>query len=242
MAPMRVTLVLLHGFAGTGHAWGGVVDALDAERYTALAPDLRGHGSHSSAHPVTFEAVVEDVLAVAPERFALCGYSMGGRIALQTALAASERVERLVLVSTTAGIEDERARAERREADERLARAIEQEGLELFADRWLAGPLFAEDPVETQRLAREDIARNEPGGLAAALRGIGTGSMIPLWDRLAELTMPVHVVVGEHDPKFHALGERLAAAPPNARLTVIPGAGHALPRIAPRTLADTLGA
>lgn len=240
MAPMRETLVLLHGFAGTGRTWDGVVAALDAERYTALAPDLRGHGFASGLAPVGFDEVVADVLARVPQRFSLCGYSMGGRIALHVALAAPERVERLVLVSTTGGIEGVRARAERREADERLAREIEQEGLEAFAGRWLAGPLFAGDPPYAQRLARDDIARNEPAGLAAALRGIGTGSMTPFWDRLAELGMPAQVVVGEHDPKFHALGERLTAALPHARLTVIPGSGHALPRVAPQALATAI--
>lgn len=242
MARMRETLVLLHGFAGTGRAWDGVVAALDAERYTALAPDLRGHGTASGARPVTFEAVVSDVLARAPERFALCGYSMGGRIALHVALAARARVQRLVLVSTTAGIEDERSRAERRDADERLALAIERDGLDAFADRWLAGPLFCDDPPEAQRLAREDIAHNKPAGLAAALRGIGAGAMTPLWERLAELEMPARVVVGEHDAKFRALGEQLTRELPNARLTVIPDAGHALPRVAPRALAATITA
>lgn len=239
---MRETLVLLHGFAGTGHAWDGVVAALDAERYTALAPDLRGHGAAAGARPVSFETVAADVLALAPERFALCGYSMGGRIALHVALAAPERVQRLVLVSTTAGIEDERARADRRAADERLAEEIERDGLGAFADRWLAGPLFAGDPPEAQALARADIARNDTGGLAAALRGIGTGAMQPLWDRLAELTTPARVVVGEHDTKFRALGERLEAALPAADLVVIPDAGHALPRLAPAALAAAVTA
>lgn len=242
MAPMRETLVLLHGFAGTGHAWDAVVAALDAERYRAIAPDLRGHGSSAQARPVDFEAVAADVLALAPERFTLAGYSMGGRIALHVALAAPERVQRLVLVSATAGIEDEPARAQRRDADERLAGEIERDGLDAFADRWLAGPLFADDPPEARRLARTDIARNDQAGLAAALRGIGTGAMEPLWDRLGELTMPVLVVAGEHDAKFVTLAERLAAALPRARLAVVPGAGHALPRVAPRALAAALSA
>ena len=42
---MPTTLVLLHGFTGTGRTWDPVVARLDAERYTALAPDLRGHGA-----------------------------------------------------------------------------------------------------------------------------------------------------------------------------------------------------
>ena len=117
---MPTTVVLLHGFAGTGRAWDPVVARLGRERYRQLVPDLRGHGAARAARPVTFDTCVADVLAAAPERFVLCGYSMGGRIALHVALAAPERVERLVLVATTAGIDDEAERAARRADDERL--------------------------------------------------------------------------------------------------------------------------
>lgn len=240
MGAMRETVVLLHGFAGTGRGWDPVVARLDGERYTALAPDLRGHGARAGARPITFDDVSDDILALAPERFALCGYSMGGRLALHVALAAPERVTRLTLVATTAGIAGAREREERRAADEALACAIERDGLEAFADRWLAQPLFAGDPPAAQALARADIARNDPAGLAAALRGIGTGVMAPLWERLGELAMPVTVVVGERDAKFRALGERLVAGLPRADVVLAPGAGHALVRAAPGAVADAI--
>ncbi len=240
MRAMRETVVLLHGFAGTGRGWDAVVARLDAERYTALAPDLRGHGAQAAARPVTFDAITDDVLALAPERFALCGYSMGGRVALHVALAAPERITRLTLVATTAGIDDEQARERRRAADAELARAIEEDGLENFAERWLAQPLFADDPPAAQTLARADIVRNDPAGLAAALRGIGTGAMAPLWDRLGEITMPAVVLAGQRDAKFREFGERLAAGLPQADLLLARGAGHALPRVAPDAVAAAI--
>ena len=237
---MGETLVLLHGFAGTGRGWDPVIAQLEPERYTALAPDLRGHGSRAGARPVTFEAIRADVLAEAPPRFELCGYSMGGRIALHVALAAPERVTRLILVATSAGIDDEAERAARRAADDRLADEVERGDIAAFAHRWLAQSLFGGDDAETQRRAREDIARNDPAGLAAALRGAGTGVMTPLWSRLPELTMPVLVLAGERDAKFTAIAERLVAAIPDARLELIPGAGHALPRAAPAAVAGAI--
>ena len=220
---MGETLVLLHGFAGTGRAWDPVIAGLDAERYTALAPDLRGHGARAGARPVSFEVITQDVLEAAPQAFELCGYSMGGRIALHVALTAPERIGRLVLVATTAGIEDEAGRAARRAADTGLADEIETEGISAFSERWLAQPLFAGDEPAAQRLARADIARNEPAGLAAALRGVGTGVMTPLWARLDELTMPVLVLAGAADPKFAAIARQLAAAIPRAELAAGPG-------------------
>ena len=157
---MPTTVVLLHGFAGTRRAWDPVVERLDRERYTPLAPDLRGHGDARDARPVTFEACVADVLAAAPERFVLCGYSMGGRIAQHVALAAPERVERLVLVATTAGIADEAERAARRADDERLAAFADGATIEQFADRWAAQPLFAGTPPDGRpHLARGPAAQ-----------------------------------------------------------------------------------
>jgi 2-succinyl-6-hydroxy-2,4-cyclohexadiene-1-carboxylate synthase len=234
---MPATVVLLHGFAGTGRAWDPVIERLDRERYTALAPDLRGHGAARDARPVTFDAVVADVLAAAPPRFTLCGYSMGGRIAQHVALAAPERIERLVLIATTAGIEHDAQRAARRAADERLAAFADQATIEAFADRWAAQPLFADTPPEAARIWREDLLRNDPRALAAALRGLGTGAMAPLWHRLHTLTMPATVLAGAGDAKFVALGERLAATLPQGELVVVPGAGHGLPREAPAAVA-----
>jgi 2-succinyl-6-hydroxy-2,4-cyclohexadiene-1-carboxylate synthase len=52
--------------------------------------------------------------------------------------------------------------------------------------------------------------------------------------------MPVAVLAGERDAKYVALGERLAAALPRAVLTVVPGAGHALPLEAPAAVARAI--
>jgi 2-succinyl-6-hydroxy-2,4-cyclohexadiene-1-carboxylate synthase len=237
---MAETVVLLHGFAGTRHGWDLVADRLDAERYTPLALDLRGHGGARDERPIDFEAVTADVAAAGPDRFVLCGYSLGGRVALHVALAHPERVSRLVLVASTAGIDDPLLRRERREADEKLAAELEQGTIEEFADRWMRQPLFAGTPPAAAAHWRADLLRNEPAALAAALRGIGAGVMQPLWDRLPDLTVPASIIVGERDGRYAAIGRRLAAALPDARLLLVPGAGHGLPREAPQAVAAAI--
>ena len=162
---------------------------------------------------------------------------MGGRIALHVALAAPERIERLILMSTTAGIEDEQARARRQAADEALAARTESGSIEGFADAWSSQPLFAGTAPAAAAEWRKDLLRNDPKQLAVALRGLGTGAMRPLWAELTALRMPAEVVVGERDEKYRALGEELVAGLPDARLHVVPGAGHGLPREAPAALA-----
>jgi 2-succinyl-6-hydroxy-2,4-cyclohexadiene-1-carboxylate synthase len=236
------SVVLLHGFGGTRRAWDAVVRQLDRSRLQPLALDLPGHGGcPAGGRPITFSGCVEHVLARCPESFALCGYSMGGRVALHVALAAPRRVGRLVLVATTAGIEEGEVRARRRAHDRLLADELERVRFEEFIERWRRQPLFAHDPPRVDALARADQRRNRPRELAAVLRGIGSGEMEPLWARLAQLTMPTSVVVGERDLKFRRLGARMVELLPEGELIVLPG-GHGLPLESPAALAAVLQA
>jgi 2-succinyl-6-hydroxy-2,4-cyclohexadiene-1-carboxylate synthase len=238
---MRESLVLLHGFSGTRRAWDGVVAALGGERYNpVLALDLPGHGEAAdTTRPIGFAGCVEHVLHASPERFALCGYSLGGRVALHVALAAPERVQRLVLVSCSPGIEDAAERAARRASDEALADELEAGPFEQFIGRWRSQPLFAGEPAEAGALARADQRRNRPEALAAVLRGLGTGAMQPLWGRLRELRMPVSVIVGARDGKYLALARRMVKLLDDGELVVLEG-GHGLPLESPRALARAL--
>ncbi len=239
---MSETIVLLHGYSGTRRAWDGVVARLDPERYRPLALDLPGHGQ-AAGHPwpICFEDCVRAVLAASPARFALCGYSLGGRVALHVALAAPERVSRLIVISADPGIEDQAERAARLARDERLAQRLESAPFEEFVESWRTQPLFAGEPSAAAELARADQLRNEPLPLAAVTRGLSVGAMTPLWNRLGELTMPVLFIAGRADGKFAAIGERLARTAPDARLLLLDG-GHGLPRERPAEVAAALAA
>lgn len=239
MAPE--TIVLLHGFTQTGRSWEPTIAAL-GERYRALAPDLRGHGTAAHARPVDFASVQADVLSLAPERFVLAGYSMGGRIALSLALASPERVARLVLVGASPGIADAEERRARRAADEALADRIEREGIEAFASHWSSLPLFTDQPPDVAATAHATRLAQSPAGLAAALRGLGTGVMEPLWERLPQLTMPVALVVGERDAKFRAIVEQMGEMLPDATLHVVANVGHAVQLEAPDAIAAIVSA
>lgn len=236
----RETIVLLHGFTQTGRSWEPVVAALGGERYRALAPDIRGHGETAHRRPADLPSVHADVLSLTPGPFALAGYSMGGRIALALALAAPARISRLTLVGASPGIADPAERRARRAADDALADRIEREGIEAFAREWAALPLWEDQPPSVAEAANAMRLSQSPVGLAAALRGLGTGVMEPLWERLPELAIPVTLVAGARDAKFRAIAERMAAAIPGASLEVVPGAGHAVQLEAPAALAAIL--
>ena len=209
-------------------------------RYRALAPDLRGHGTASDRRPVSFDAVLTDLDALVAPGALLAGYSMGGRIALAYALARPDRIARLVLLGASPGLQDSAERAQRRAADNALAKRLEQIGVPAFARAWAAQPLFADQPPGVVATAHEDRLRHTPAGLAAALRGLGTGTMEPLWDRLGELRIPVTAAAGERDTKFLALAQRMVKAIPGARFAAIAGAGHAAQLEQPEAVAALL--
>src|SRR5262245_20270453 len=181
------TLVLVHGFTQNRKCWGSILPRLGRD-HDVTAVDAPGHGNASDVRADLWQTA-DRLAAEGPATY--IGYSMGARMALHAALAHPDVVDRLVLVSGTAGIEDEHERAARVERDEALAQSLERDGLDAFLVRWLEQPLFA----TLSASAHDDEARRENtvAGLASSLRLTGTGTQDPLWDRLRDLTIPTLV-------------------------------------------------
>lgn len=225
-------LVLVHGFTQTGRSWKVVADALSSS-HEVMAVDAPGHGDSGWVRADLPHAA--RLLGDAGGPATYVGYSMGGRMCLQLAVDRPVLVERLVLISATAGIDDPADRQARRDSDEVLARSVERDGIDAFLVRWVAQPMFAglPDPDLTDR------RRNTAAGLASSLRLAGAAAQVPLWDRLEQLSMPVLLVVGEQDAKFVALAQRMAAAT-GADVAVVEGAGHAVHLEQPSAFLDVL--
>ncbi len=237
LSSSAVPVVLLHGFAGSKETWASLRGWLGESR-RVLSLDLPGHGGSmpgdGEAAGLSMErcaAAVVNLLveALGLPRFALAGYSMGGRLALAIALEYGDRVERLVLESASAGIADPDEREARRRSDEALARFIETAGLEAFADRWERMPIFSSLANQSEEV-RADLRRrrvaSSAAGLAASLRAMGVGRQPWLGTRLGELKMPALVIAGALDAKFVTIGKNLSAGLRRARLEIIDGAGH----------------
>jgi lipase len=95
-------VVCLHGVTAHGRRFRKLAEERLAPRYRVLAPDLRGHGFSESEPPWSMPTHVADVLetieAAGVERAQWVGHSFGGRLLLEIAAAAPERVERAVLL------------------------------------------------------------------------------------------------------------------------------------------------
>jgi 2-succinyl-6-hydroxy-2,4-cyclohexadiene-1-carboxylate synthase len=247
-------LVLLHGFTGSAASWDGHMDAF-AQRYRVAAVDLIGHGqSDAPADPgrYTIAHEIEDVIGVLDHlgmaRVTLAGYSMGGRVALATAIAAPERCAALVLESASPGIVDLESRMVREAQDNEMATSIIRDGIESFVDRWERQPVFASQaslPDEVRSGLRRQRLQNRPVGLANSLRGLGQGVQPPLHDFLAEVRVPTLLITGALDEKYRALAAEMQARMPGALVEVVDGAGHAVhveqPEAFQRLVLDFLG-
>lgn len=213
------TRFLIPGFSQTAGAWQAAISGLDGVVPLEI-PAAEDFAATARALAATRTGVWG-------------GYSLGGRLALQIAVAHPEHVTGLLLVSTTPGIADPAERETRNRADLELADWIEAHTIDEFLDRWLSQPLLA---GRTRHHRRRD-----PRSIADQLRKLGQGLQPPLWAQLGSLQMPVTVAAGASDAKYSAIAtEMVAAIGDNARLVIVPDAGHPLLEDAPGAIRSLL--
>lgn len=227
---------MLHGFTGSTETWASL-RAVAEQTHQVIAIDLPGHGNSSAPNDPACYALTrfaDDLSRVLDElsidRTAVLGYSMGGRAALQFALAHPGRVTGLILESMSPGIVDPSERARRRRSDDALADAIESDGIEAFVNRWERLPIWGSQQsvsAEARDRLRAQRLENRQEGLANSLRGAGAGCDEPVHGRLAEIEVPTLLIVGALDSKYVELATAMQKAMSNARLNIIPEAGHA---------------
>jgi pimeloyl-[acyl-carrier protein] methyl ester esterase len=223
-------LVFLHGWGMNLRAFDPLRDAL-ADEHETWAADLAGHGASPwAAGHADFEHQVQDVLAVLPPRSVLAGWSFGGKIALEIAARAPQRVAALVLLSVSPkfaqtpdwphGMDGPSMKAFRH-----VLRQDWQQTLSDFVWLQLRGSRNAEGARLVLETALAEQGAPHPEAL---INGLDLLSTLDLRPRVAAITSPVLVVSGQNDRVTSPAAARwLAAAMPQARLVEIPRAGHA---------------
>lgn len=209
-------MLFIPGFMQRGDAWRPVAELLP-ERYPSRMLD------HAED---TFRGRLAEI-AQAGAGGVLVGYSLGGRLALRAALRSPESFTAVVLVGTTAGIDEAPLRAARAEADERLASWIEAASMEDIVTLWERQPLFADQSdalVEAQRPGR---LSQDQRSLALLLRTAGQGVLDPVWHELSQLELPVLAIAGARDDGYTRAAKRIASTAPNGRVAIVEDAGHA---------------
>jgi len=235
-------LVALHGFTENDTVWS---EALAPAQLACRCVLLPGHGHKPCPPTMTFAGYVDELARSLPsEPFDLLGYSMGGRMALALAIAHPQRIRRLVLVSSAAGMRDAAERDTRHRRDERLAQMLEDEGIGPFVAVWEGSAALRPVQPFTERVAemmRYVRLSHDPIGLASCLRVFGQGANPMLWDALPGLNIPTLLLAGDADHKYATLMAEMAGKLPQGRLVRIPDSGHSIHREQPYALRTEVG-
>lgn len=232
-------LLLIHGWGMHGGMWGGVAERL-AEHFRVLAVDLPGHG-HSSrieergarseaTDPSALDIIVDELAAQFDEPLSVCGWSLGGQIALRWALRHPQQISRLALVASTPCFV-RRPGWEYGMATETLAEfaAALQQDYTLTLRRFLALQVRGSERERELLAALRSalMSRGEPD-LGALQAGLDILRDCDLRGALPGIHQPALVIGGERDTLTPPQAAHyLAAQLPNARLAVIEGAAHA---------------
>jgi len=233
--PSKKTIVFLHGFTGSANDWKDVSNKID-KRFNKIAIDLIGHGKTSSPTEIKFYTIdfltdqIEEIIRyVGLKEVIFCGYSMGGRVALNFAVKKSNYVKALILESSSAGIKNRNERETRKNRDDELASYINNNPIEDFVNTWLDQEIFGtirRFSNERIKMIKQEKMKNNRTGLSNSLRGFGTGIMPYLGSELIKLKFPVFLISGGLDEKFTQLNQSLRKLFPSAKHKIIPTAGH----------------
>ncbi len=208
-------LLFLPGFLGQRGDWAEVIATLKSEF------SCRALNSGEEPKPAPGDVLI--------------GYSMGGRIALSTALRAKCRG--LVLLSSSAGIESLAERRARRVKDKAWAKRIRSAAASDFLAAWYAQPVFA----GMTRGARKHVMNFRRVGdrarWAERIERMSPGRVPASWAKLPKLKIPVLCVAGAKDVKYVGIARRMARLCPQGRLVIVPNASHLVHLDRPERLA-----
>lgn len=223
----RQPLLLLPGFLCDEDLWrdqlAGLADVADCR-----VADL--------GHADSIAALAQQVLATAPPRFALAGFSFGGYVAQEIARQASPRIERLALLDTSFHADTPERIAQRRAANRTVGLPGKFRGMTEQLLPGFVAPARLHDAALAQRInamtlrqgrevfIRQNAMLREDG--EAVLRGLSCPVMV-LCGRLDVLTpLPLH--------------EEMAALMPQAQLVVVEDSGHMSPMEQPAAVTQAM--
>jgi 3-oxoadipate enol-lactonase len=218
--------LLLGGSLGTTLAmWEPQVRMLSG-RLRMVAFDHRGHGdSPVPTGPYTIAAMGQDVIALMDrlglERASYCGLSIGGMVGQWLAIHHPERIEKLILIATSAHPGNPDAWRERAEMV-RGAGTVEPIADTVVA-RWVTAD-WAGDHGHEVRILRDMLASSPVDGYASCCEAI---AVLDLREQLPRISAPTLVMSGTEDTALPPEHQRLIAeAVPGARLELIADAAH----------------
>ena len=222
----RHTLVLVHGFLGGSGYWLPQTSGL-RDHFDFIAVDLPGFAASAGvAAPESIagfsDALIELVDTLGVGRFSLLGFSMGGMVAMELALAHGERLDKLVLYGTSAS----GSLPDRFESWDTSIKRMESQGVEATADRTVASWFVDGDKHPFHPACRQACRGASREACVKAMRGMQRWNAR---DRLSAIKLPTLVIVGDRDRSTRpAESVEIWQLVAGSQLCVIPNAAHGL--------------
>lgn len=223
-------LVLLHGWGMNAAVWSPVVAELSNSWRVTLI-ELPGHGasSYDAARP-SLDDWVDACLAVAPQRAAWIGWSLGGQLALRAAVRAPERIATLAMVTASPRfvVGDDWPHAMAQATLQQFARALQRNHHQTL-ERFLSLQVQGDDSArETLRLLRQDIAARPEADPIALEHGLDLLRSVDLRAELPDIRCPTLWLFGERDTLVPvAVCDELERLMPTAEILILQGCAHA---------------
>lgn len=231
-------LVLIHGFPLSGAIWQNQLAGL-SDSCRVIVPDLRGFGrSAAPAGGCTMDSYADDLVqlldSLGVSRAVFCGMSMGGYVVFNLLERYPERVLGICLMVTRGGAEDEAGKLRRSVLADEVLNSGAGAAADIFSTILFAPVTIMGNPslVENVRLL---MMAADPAGLAGGL--LAMRDRADYSKRLGEFTLPALVIGAADDMAIPPEESRLLAAGlGNARLCIIPQAGHMVMMEQPETV------
>lgn len=235
-------VILVHGLGDDHRAWRRVVPELALERRVVLY-DFRGHGQTQIGEADgTLAQLSRDLVSLIDaldlDSATVAGFSLGGTIAMRTAIDHPERVRELALIATSsrvggAAAEWYRERAEMvAENDPSLRETLDRDTEDVYRNR--------PEEIEAGLLIRRQSTA-DPAGHANACLAMASLREHPLDPELGQITARAIIVAGDNDqhcpPKA---AQMIADGIPGSSLKILSDTGHPIPVERPAEVASAI--
>lgn len=244
-APTPTDLALIHGWGIGQAAWQPLVAALDPAIRVHLI-DLPGYG-RAPANPASFAQHAAALLDTLPAGAVLCGWSLGGMLALQAACLAPERIGGLILIGATPSFtqRDDWQPAQPPALLETFTAAIAEDAagtLQRFIALLNQGDRQARKAIRSLASALASAPLADTGSLLQGLDWLRDIDLRPQLAAFTTLAVPALLIHGEHDPLMPlAAAQWLQTKLTASHLEIIPGAAHAPFIHTPERIAALIG-
>ena len=227
-----VPYFFLHGFTGSSDSWSNVIKKLNKYSYTI---DVPGH-QKSYFKDLNSDYTINDwcyefyimLNELKINKLNLCGYSMGGRMAIAFANKFPDKINSLILESTSLGLNESEVRSERFYNDKALAENLRLD-LISFMNDWEGNILFKNQKERNKRAWEEQNKSrrlHDKNQLAHALEMFSPSNM-PYYDKaFQEFNFPIYAINGSEDDKYIKLGREMTRLNKNVKQYIIRESGH----------------